>query len=152
MNCTAVELNDVTFLRRRLPRRQDLADHDKSYNSVSAGRDMIDVFLNVDYTASKLYDVIFRRVRLPRRDVSSEVYDVTFRRLRLLRKNISAEHDKNYSEVSAIEYSIAVKLYDLTFRRPRLPRRNVPDVREKNHIDNRVFRRTNFPPNERPAK
>ena len=46
----------------------------------------------------------------------------------------------------------AVKLVDLTFRRLRLPRRNVPDVRdEKNDIDDRIFRRTNFPPNEPPG-
>ena len=35
MNCTAVELNDVTILRRRLPQRQDSAEHDECYISVS---------------------------------------------------------------------------------------------------------------------
>ena len=77
-----------------------------------------------------------------------EIYDVTFRRLRLRWKNNSAEHDKNYSKVSAIEYSMASELNDPTFRRPRFPRRNVPDLRVKNDIDNKVFRHTSFPPNE----
>ena len=66
-------------------------------------------------------------------------------------ENINAEHDKKYSEVSAMEYSIAVELNDPTFRQPRLPRRNVPDVRVKNDIDNRVFRRTSFRRTNRPA-
>ena len=34
MNCTAVKLNDMTFLRRRLPRRQDSVEHDVCYISV----------------------------------------------------------------------------------------------------------------------
>ena len=62
MNYTAVELNDVTFLRRRLPRRQDSVEHDKCYISVSASRDKIDVFLKLDYTAVELYDVTFLRL------------------------------------------------------------------------------------------
>ena len=33
MNCTAVELNDVTILRRRLPQRQDSAEHNECYIS-----------------------------------------------------------------------------------------------------------------------
>ena len=36
MNCTAVELNDVTILRRRLPQRQDSAEHHECYISVSS--------------------------------------------------------------------------------------------------------------------
>ena len=61
MNCTAVELNDVTILRWRLPRRQDSAEHDECYISVSSGRGKIVVFLEVDYTAVELDDVVFRR-------------------------------------------------------------------------------------------
>ena len=38
MNCTAVELNDMTFLRQRLPRRQDSAEYDECYISVSVIR------------------------------------------------------------------------------------------------------------------
>ena len=33
MNCTAVGLNDVTILRRRLPQRQDSAEHNECYIS-----------------------------------------------------------------------------------------------------------------------
>ena len=108
---------------------QDSAEHDKCYISVSAGRDKTDVFLKVDYTAV-------------------ELYDVTFLRLRLWRKDNSAEQHKNCSKVSAIEYNIAIERNDPTFRRPRLPRRNVPDVHVNNDIDNMVFRRMRFPPNE----
>ena len=72
MNCTAVELNDVTFLRRRLPRRQDSAEHDECFIIVSTDRFRIVVFLDVDYTAVDLYDVVFRRRRLPRREVFAE--------------------------------------------------------------------------------
>ena len=56
MNCTAVELNDVTILRRRLPQRQDSAEHHECYISVSN-------------TAVKFNDVVFRRRRLPRTEV-----------------------------------------------------------------------------------
>ena len=59
MNCTAVELNDVTILRRRLPRRQDLAEHDECYISVSN-------------TAVEFNDVVFSRRRLPRTEVFAE--------------------------------------------------------------------------------
>ena len=56
-NCTAVELNDV--LRRRLPQRQDSAEHHECYISVS---NMAVVF----------NDVVFRRRRLPRTEVFAE--------------------------------------------------------------------------------
>ena len=49
--------------------RQNLAEHDKSYISVSAGRDKFDVFVDVDDMAVELCDVAFRRLRLPRREV-----------------------------------------------------------------------------------
>ena len=55
MNCTAVELNDVNILRRRLPRRQDSAEHDECYISVSN-------------TAVEFDDVVFRQRRLPWRE------------------------------------------------------------------------------------
>ena len=34
MNCTVIEMNDVTILRRRLPQRQNLAEHHEFYVSV----------------------------------------------------------------------------------------------------------------------
>ena len=108
MDSAAVELYDVTFRRLRLPRKNIAAEHDKSYDSVSARRDKIDGLLNVDCAAVKLYDL-------------------TLRRLRLQRKDISPEHDKNYSEVSAKREEIvgslnveAVELNDLTFCQLRL--------------------------------
>ena len=52
MNCTVVELNEVTILRRRLPQRQDSAEHDECYISVSN-------------TTVEFDDVVFRRWRLP---------------------------------------------------------------------------------------
>ena len=51
INCTVIELNDVTILCRRLPRRQDLAEHYECYVSVSN-------------TAVEVKDVVFRRQRL----------------------------------------------------------------------------------------
>ena len=47
IDSAAVELYDVTFRRLRLPRKNISAEHDKSYVSVSDGRDEIDGFLNV---------------------------------------------------------------------------------------------------------
>ena len=39
MNCTVVELNDVTILRRRLPQRQDSAEHTECYISHTRRKD-----------------------------------------------------------------------------------------------------------------
>ena len=39
MNCTAVELNDVTILRQRLPERQDSAEHNECYISHTRRKD-----------------------------------------------------------------------------------------------------------------
>ena len=117
MNCAAVELNDVTFLRRRLPRRQDSAEHDECYISVSAGRGRIVVLLKVDYMTDELYDVVFRRRRLPRREVfgecveekcispgtdsvSAEQNNMTFCRQKSLRRDVSTEQDMNCVAVS----------------------------------------------------
>ena len=59
MNCTKVEINDMTILRQRLPWRQDSAEHDECYISVSN-------------TAAEFNDVVFRRRRLPRTEVFAE--------------------------------------------------------------------------------
>ena len=56
MNCTVVELNDVTILRRRVPQRQDSAEHHECYIS---GSNM----------AVKFNDVVFRRRGLPQTEV-----------------------------------------------------------------------------------
>ena len=71
MNCTAVELSNVT-LWRKLPQRQDSAEHDECYIGVSSGRGKIVVFLEVDYMAVELDDVVVRRRRLPQREVFAE--------------------------------------------------------------------------------
>ena len=93
MNCTAVELNDVTILRRRLPQRQDSTEHHECYVSVSN-------------TAVEFNDVVFRRRRLlrtevfaegveekyiaPRTDsVSAEQNNLTFRRPKTPRRVVS---------------------------------------------------------------
>ena len=61
MNCTAVELNNGTFLRQRLPQRQDSAAHDKSYLyiSVSAGRDQIDSPVGVPMCSIPNLEMLF---------------------------------------------------------------------------------------------
>ena len=46
MNCTKVELNDMTILRRRLPQRQDSVEHDECY-------------ISVYNTAAEFNDVVF---------------------------------------------------------------------------------------------
>ena len=103
MNCTAVELNDVTILRRRLPQRQDSAEHDECYISVSN-------------TAVEFNDVVFRRRRLlrpevfaegveekciaPRTDsVSAEQNILTFRWPKPPRRDVSTEQDMNCSGI-----------------------------------------------------
>ena len=59
MNCTVVELSDVTILRRRLPQGQDSAEHQECCISISN-------------TAVDFNDVVFRRLRLPRTEVFAE--------------------------------------------------------------------------------
>ena len=59
INCTTVELNDMTILRRRLPQRQESAEHHECYVSVSN-------------TAVEFNDVVFRRRRLQRTEVFAE--------------------------------------------------------------------------------
>ena len=102
--CTKVELNDMTILRRRLPRRQDSAEHDECYISVSN-------------TAAEFNDVVFRRRRLPRIEVftegvgeryiaprtdsvSVEQNNLTFRRPKPPRRDVSTKQDMNYIGVS----------------------------------------------------
>ena len=117
----AVELNDLTFRRLRLPRRDISAKRDENYVSPE-----------IDSVAVELIDLTFRRLRLPRRNVSA-VRDET---------HVSLEID-----------SEAVELIDLCFRRLRLPPKDFAaacDIAVAN-IDDRIFRRTSFPPNELPG-
>ena len=131
----------MTIPRRRLPRRQDSAEHDEGYISVSAGRGKIVVFLEVDYTAVELDDVVFRRRRLPRREVftegveekciaprtdsaSAEQNNLTFRRPKSPRRDVSTEQEMNCVSVSAKCINIdstASEPYDHLCRRRILP-------------------------------
>ena len=61
MNCTVVELSDVTILRRRLPQGQDSAEHQECCISISN-------------TAVEFNDVIFRWLRLPWTEVLANRY------------------------------------------------------------------------------
>ena len=99
-------------------RRQDSAEHDECYIGVSAGRGKTVVFLEVDYTAVELDDVVVRRRRFPRREVfaegvekrciaprtdsvSAEQNNLTFLRPKLPRRDGSTEQDMNCFRVSA---------------------------------------------------
>ena len=103
MNCTAVELNNVT-LRRKLPQRQDSAEHDECYISVSAGCGEVVVFLEVDCKAVELDDVVVRQQRLLRREVFVEGVEKKF---------ITPRTDSGSAEQN-----------NLTFRWPKSPWRD----------------------------
>ena len=159
----------MTFLRRRLLRRQDSAEHDECYISVSAGRSKIVVFLKIDYTTVELYNVVFRRRRLPRREVfaecveekcispgadsvSAEQNKMTFRRPKSPRRDVSTEQDMNCVGVSTNcinRDSTASEPYDHLCRWRSLPsNRAVAEVGGLVHTHIMLFRRTSFPPNE----
>ena len=59
MNCTVVELSDLTILRWRLPQGQDSAEHQECCISISN-------------TAVKFNDVVFCQSRLPWAEVLTE--------------------------------------------------------------------------------
>ena len=80
MNCTAVELNDVTILRRRLPQRQDSVEHPECYVSVSN-------------TAVEFNDVGFRRRRLPLTEVFAEGVEEKLEHLRGMSPNVHLSHE-----------------------------------------------------------
>ena len=156
MNCTAVELNDVTILRWRLPWRQDSAEHDECYISVSN-------------MAVEFDDVVFRRRRLPRREVfaegveekciaprtdsvSAEQNNLTFRWPKPLRRDVSTEQDMNCIGVSTScikgDSTASEPCDHLCRRRILPPNRAVTEVGGSVHKHIALFRRTNFLPNE----
>ena len=65
MNCTVVELSDVTIIRWRLPQGQDSAEHQEYCISISN-------------TAAEFNDVVFRRLRLPQTEVFAEGMEEKF--------------------------------------------------------------------------
>ena len=78
MNCTAVELNDVTILRRRLPQRQDSTEHH---------------YVSVSNTAVEFNDVGFHRRRLPRTEVFAEGVEEKLEHLRGMSPNVYLSHE-----------------------------------------------------------
>ena len=150
MNCTAVELNDVTILRRRLPQRQDSAEHHDCYVSVSN-------------MAVEFNDVGFRRRRLPRTEVfaegveekciaprtdsvSAEQNNLTFRRPKPPRRFVSTEQDMNCSGIKG-DYTASEPCNHSCRRRSLPPNTAVTEVGGLVHKHITLFRRTNFPPN-----
>ena len=59
MDCTVVEMSDVTILRRRSPQGQDSAEHQEDC-------------IGIANTAVEFNDGIFRRLRLPRTELFAE--------------------------------------------------------------------------------
>ena len=151
MNCTAVELNDVTILRQRLRQRHDSAEHHECYISVSN-------------TAVKLNDVVFRQRRLPRTEVfaegveekcivprtdsvSAEQNNLTFRQPKPPRRVISTEQDMNCSGIKG-DSSVSEPCDHLCRRRSLPPNRAITEAGGSVHKHITLVRRTNFPPNE----
>ena len=112
MNCTAVELNNVTILRRRLLQRQDLAEHNECYISQTRKDEDIlrrsPVCVEIDILADMNCTVV-------------ELIDVTILRRRLPQRQDSAEHHECYGSVS----NTAVEFNDAFSRRRGLPRTEV---------------------------
>ena len=86
MNCIVVELSDVTILRRRLPQRQDSAEHQECC-------------INVSDTAVEFNDVVFLRLRLPRTEVFVE--GVEEKCIVPRTDSVSGEHDTIVPALSA---------------------------------------------------
>ena len=85
MNCTAVELNDVTIIRRRLPQRQHSVEHNDCYISHTRRKDddilrrsavwvENDVPADMNCTAVELNKVTILRRRFPQRQDSEKKY------------------------------------------------------------------------------
>ena len=65
MNCTVVELSDLTILRRRLPQGEDSAEHRECC-------------ISIPNTAVEFNDVVFRQWRLPRTEVKVWIKSVLY--------------------------------------------------------------------------
>ena len=146
-NCTSVELNGAAILRWRLPRRQDSAEHDECYISVTN-------------TAVKFNDVVFRRRRLPQTEVfaegveekcvaprtdsvSAEQNILTFRRPKPPRRDVSTEQDMNCSGIKG-DSMVSEPCDHLCRRRSLPPNRSVTEASGSVHKHITLVRRTNF--------
>ena len=145
MDCTVVELSDVTILWRRSPQGLDSAEHQEGCISISN-------------TAVEFNDVVFRRLRLPRTEVfaegmeekcfvptdmvSSEQEDRTFCRLKPPWRVVFTEQDMNSSDIR--ENSALSEPCDHLYRRRSLP----PNRTRTDYRHRTFFRQTKFPPNE----
>ena len=140
----------MTILRRRLPQRQDSAEHHECYISVSN-------------TGVKFNDVVFRRRRLPLTEVfaegvgekcfaprtdsvSAEQDDLTFRRPKPPRRVVSTEQDMNCSDIKG-DSAVSEPCDHLRRRRSLPPNRAITEVGGLVHNHITLFHRTNFPPN-----
>ena len=151
MNCTVVELRDLTILRRRLSQGQDSAEHKECCISISN-------------TAVEFNDVVFRQWRLPPTEVlaegmkekyiaprtdyvSAEQNNLTFRQPKPSRRVVSTEQDMNCSGIKG-NYT-ASEPYNHSCRRRSLPPNTaVMKVGGLVCKHRTFFLRTNFPPNE----
>ena len=150
MDCTVVELSDVTILRRRSPQGQDSAEHQEGCISISN-------------TAVEFNDVVFRRLRLPQTEVfaegmeekcivprtdtvSSEQEDRTFCRPKPPWRVAFTGQDMNYSDIRG-DPAVSEPCDRLYRRRSLSPNRARTEVGGLIHKQIMLFRRTNFPPN-----
>ena len=150
MNCTVVELSDVTIRRRRSPQGQDSAEHKKCCT-------------NVSNTAVEFNDVVFRRLRLPRTEVfaedmeekcivprtdtkSSDQEDRTFCRPKPPWRVAFTEQDMSCSDMKG-DPAVAEPCDRLYRRRSLSPNRSRTEVGGLIRKQKMLFRGTNFPPN-----
>ena len=140
----------MTIIRRRLPQRQDSAEHHECYICVSN-------------TAVKFKDVVFRRRRLPRTEVlaegveekciatwtdsvSAEQNNLTFRRSKPPRRVVSTKQDMNCSGIKG-DSTVSEPCDHLCRRRSLPPNRAITEVEGLVHKHIAFFHRTNFLPN-----
>ena len=142
--------------------RTERCDYPPAEIAAEAGFGKIVVFLEVDYTAVELDDVVFRRRSLPRREVFAEGVEeksiaprtdsvlaeqknLTFRRLKSTRRDGSTEQDMNCVSVSANYIngdSTASEPYDhLCCRRRLPPNRVIAEVVGSVYKHRKFFRR-----------
>ena len=149
MNCTAVELNDVTILRRRLLQRQDSTEHHERYISVSNTQSGSMTWFSAggDCHGQKflLAEGVEEKCIAPRTDsVSAEQNNLTFRRPKPPRRVVSTEQDMNCSGIKG-NSTVSEPCDHLCRRRSFPPNRVITEAGGSVHKHITLFRRTNFP-------